>query len=157
MSPALYEPDVYLVTAESAELLQSIKDKPTIERQKIAELLNSRMAKHTFFVTCESNEIAEIDTQSENVIPVYTLEDFPEKLQLQNDAINLAIGPWRITFPLNKTKKAILSRIDGNRSLKEIIKEVAIETGDSTDSIHACWKDLYKSFDLSDLIRLNIH
>jgi len=153
--PALYEPDFYLKNTDSKLLLKKIKNKPIEERQAISELLNSRMTKHTFFVTNKSNKICEIDALNEKNVPVFTLEQFPDYVKTIKDKINLTVGPLQINKQISKEEKAILLLIDGKHTVVQIVESVSKEFGSSKGKILKCWHKLLDDLKVSDLICLN--
>ncbi|MFN8507779.1 MAG: methyltransferase domain-containing protein [Dehalococcoidia bacterium] len=120
--PALYEPSLY-----SASLDTSGMD--VAARQAAAELLHGRMQKHSFFA-------AKAETPAVDAPPWHDLGAIPAWLRFDHDGLirrqlaerpelHLVYEGFELRLTLDPFRRALLRSIDGQRTLGEILVEMA--------------------------------
>ncbi|MBA4181838.1 MAG: hypothetical protein C0506_14705 [Anaerolinea sp.] len=150
--PHLYSPESY-----SAKLDVSHLSVP--EREAAAELLNSRMAKHSFFARADSAEtLAPARLDDETAIPTWLLHDANGLIRPQLEVkreLELEIEGIQYRFLLDPFRRAFLKLVDGERPLGAIMAETEarlpkMRPGERMES----WYRLYQGLEMFNLLGL---
>lgn len=121
----LYNPEKYL---QQGDLLNKVKKLPVQQQQSIAEVLNSHMNKHAFYLAKSELKKAEL---SLDLIPSFTM-CMPTKITTElsgliangGDLINVNFPQFRMSFIKTPHLADIIASIDGKTSLREILSNV---------------------------------
>lgn len=149
----LYDPRLYI-----GGKLTNIKNLTTQEQEALAELLNSRIGKHLFFVTKGGYNVPILEHSNEDLIPGYR-DLKPEIKELKDDQVNVIEVKTRFyvkKVKLDKKRSRILDLIDGKRSIREILEVTAKETSTPHEELFEEWKQIYELTKGIDLIVLNL-
>ncbi|MCY4639073.1 MAG: class I SAM-dependent methyltransferase [Chloroflexi bacterium] len=139
--PDAYEPRTYGVL--DAEHL------PPVERQALAELLNGRMEHHRLFAQrAEAPVLPPSRPNDASAVPAWARYDpGRERDRVLETGADLAVGTGEFARSLRLTPLAreILRRVDGRRSLGDILDEVADAPGDGARRrARREWERLYR-------------
>lgn len=123
----LYHPDPYIKNMELRKQVQSL---PLREQQAIAELLNGKIMKHTFYAA--KQVIAPPSPEDLDMIVLFGFDIYSEqKNMLELIAQDNPIVEFhqtstgvKIHLPKSPHLAAIIARIDGKRSLREIYRDI---------------------------------
>lgn len=123
----LYNPHPYI---KNLELREKVGALPLREQQAIAELLNGKIMKHTFYAV--KQVIASPSPDDMDMIPLFGFDIYSEqKNMLELIAQDNPIVEFhqtstgvKIQLPKSPHLAAILERIDGVRSLREIFRDI---------------------------------
>ncbi|MFN0148785.1 MAG: class I SAM-dependent methyltransferase [Dehalococcoidia bacterium] len=151
--PILYEPATSLPGIDITGL-----DGPA--RQAVAELLNGRIKKHTFFATDSETAIPEVPAwDDEAAIPDWLMYD-PAWLAAQVERrpeIGIAYEDLQFQCTLDGFRRDFLRLVDGQRTLGEIVTLLQVKHGKLTRAeLMARWDLLYQAlsvFGLAGLMR----
>lgn len=123
----LYQLEPYV---KDLALLASLKQLPVREQQAIAELLHSKIMKHTFYVA--KKPVTPPTPEDLEMIPLFGFDVFSEQAAMleiiaQDNPIvefHQPASQVKIRLPKSPHLGAIIERIDGRRSLREIFREI---------------------------------
>ena len=127
-----YDPEFFV---KDKALLKSIKQKPLREQQAIAEAMSNRHQMHHFLAIRKGQEHRVASVHDKNLIPYcgsalkLPFVKLAEAAESQGKEFVANFGDQKgaleVTIPHGRCVPAILRLIDGKRSVKEIIAEVA--------------------------------
>lgn len=131
-----YDPSTYV---SNPDLLARIKALPTRDQQAVAELLHGKLSKHSFYAARRAKpcpDTAEWDDWIPDFAIVYNEAargDLRRMCEVAGDTVefHLSKGPEKFTLRARKTQNltAILNRIDGRRTLREIFDDINAASG----------------------------
>lgn len=150
--PHLYSPGLYSAKLDLAGLAAP-------DREAAAELLNSRMAKHSFFVTSAGSQSPPpVSLDDPTAVPTWLIHDAERiitsqletrrELQLETEGIQyrLLLDTFRRTF---------LKLVDGTRPLGVIMAEIEARLPKMTPSERGrSWLSLYQSLEMFNVLGL---
>ena len=131
------------------------------ERHATAELLNSRMARHTFFATHADVALPlPPGADDESAVPAWTLWDHDGSLQrrIAEAKRNMVFQGEMLTttIQMNGLTRALLRRVDGRAPLGAITAAVDAELpGVSHKQVWRCWHELSSVLRDANLLALN--
>ncbi len=148
-----YEPTFYT----KGKLKEKIDAMDDAEKQKMAELLNSTMASHEFFVTKKGYSAPKADNSDENMIPCYAFGK-PDLSHLEGEPVELKVNRRYYASKMRIDKRFVkaLELIDGKRSVKEIIDVLKKENPDSHEEVVNGWNKFFNAMKQLNLIVLNL-
>ena len=124
ISPVVYNPAFYI---NDPKVLERLKELDQIEAWAFAELLVGTISKHVFYVTRQSNDADCVaDPRDVGAIPVFRNADvalLAEKAKARGTYTATIYG-MKFAFPSPPLAAAILTRIDGARTIADIRAEV---------------------------------
>lgn len=131
-----YDPSTYV---RDPDLLARIQALPLKDRQAVAELLHGKLSKHTFYAARRAQPSPDT-TEWDEWIPDFAIvyneaarADLRRMCEVAGDTVefHLSKGPEKFTLSARKTPNltAILDRIDGRRTLREIFDDIHAATG----------------------------
>lgn len=123
----LYSPDPYI---KNMELRKQVHSLPMREQQAIAELLNGKIMKHTFYAA--KQVIAPPSPENLDMIALFGFDIYSEQknmleLMAQDNPIvefHQSSTGVKMQLPKSPHLAAIIARIDGKRSLREIYRDI---------------------------------
>jgi 2-polyprenyl-3-methyl-5-hydroxy-6-metoxy-1,4-benzoquinol methylase len=127
------------------------------EKHALAELLNSTMASHEFFVTKKDYSAPEVDESDENMVPSYAFGK-PDLSNLEGEAIELKIKRRYYGSKMRIDKRFVkaLDLIDGKRTVKDIVDALKKENPDSQEEVMKGWNNFFNAMKQLNLIVLNL-
>ena len=124
IAPVVYNPVFYI---NDPVLLARLKELEQIEAWAFAELLCGNISKHVFYVTRQSNKAACVaDPNDDRAIPVFRNADvasLAEKAKAKG-TYTASIYGMKFSFPSPPMAAAILTRVDGVRTIADIRAEL---------------------------------
>jgi SAM-dependent methyltransferase len=140
IEPALYDPASYL---NDPQILSRLASLPWLDRCAFAERLAGNMQTHVFYVIKKENPLPTL-TPSANVTAVPHLHetDAPtlSKSLKPSRTLSATVNGNPFRFPLPPLAAAMVSRMDGKRSLREIFQDLC-ESNSTLD-----WATFEKQF-----------
>jgi hypothetical protein len=140
-TPVLYEPQMYNDQVDYRHL-------SPVQREAAAELLNGRMATHTFFAVRAGAAVpAPPAWDDEEAIPTWLGLDQRRLAGVLADAPILEIDYDGLTYrqPLEPVPRAFLRAIDGRRALGSVLDEVAAHfPAVPRPSLREAWQRLFQ-------------
>ena len=149
----LYFPERYI---ENPELLQKISALPLCKRQAIAELIGGTLKKHAFYVSVNTDTVAELNDLVN--IPFFfrhfshdhfygVIKDLQQGKTMAIDFRNGEV----VNIPIGKYTKYIFTYMDGNRCLRAILELIKSEeqldqSGISDEEIFDDFRVIYSTF-----------
>ncbi|MEE2959690.1 MAG: class I SAM-dependent methyltransferase [Myxococcota bacterium] len=130
-----YCPELYL---EQGKLLSRVQEKPLRERHAIAELLNSRIGLHTFYVSAEQKSqarptdphmvpyFAEMYLGGKSVFQQFTPTELSDQIRANTGETFsvLHAGGLNLELVVGPHSADILGELDGKRTIREIFSNV---------------------------------
>lgn len=120
IEPIRYDPGLYLADPALAKRAAAL---PALEQAALAERLASNMKLHIAYLTREAGSVAQPSPDAIPVLIEWDAAAIAKSVQ-QQGAIKGAFDGLPITLPLPRQAPAILSRIDGRRTLGNIQREM---------------------------------
>ena len=119
-----YDPAFHI---EDPDLLQTIRRRPQVEQQAIAEIMDCSMGLHTFYASRRQHTVASLRP---NMVPYYAYTDVPQFAQeaVRGNRTRFTIDTWTgksIEYVYRQFTLPILSLVDGIRTCEEIVEAVA--------------------------------
>lgn len=115
-----------------AELLKHVRKLPAEQQQALAELLNGKIYKHTFYAKRSHPPLPSITDP--DMVPFFNLSFTPESYQGFADLVNNSVdqvamqnGNITVTFSKTPHLDLIVAEMDGKRSMGEIYKQVVAQ------------------------------
>ncbi|MSO71037.1 MAG: class I SAM-dependent methyltransferase [Alphaproteobacteria bacterium] len=129
-----YDPAYHV---EDAQLLQTIRRRPLIEQQAVAEILDGTIGLHTFYASRRAAQAA----LGPDMIPFFAYSDVEAlaRAAVERKVAKLSIDLWNgktLRYRCAPHTLALLAAIDGKRSCGQILAEKS--TGDA----NACTQEL---------------
>ncbi len=127
------------------------------QRHALAELLNSTMASHEFFVTKKDYETPKADESDENMVPSFAFGK-PDLSQLEGEAIELKISRRYYGSKMRIDKRFVkaLELIDGKRTVREVVDALKKDNPGSEKEVVAAWSRFFDGMKQLNLIVLNL-
>ena len=127
------------------------------EREAAAELLNSRMAKHSFFVTsADSQSPPPVSLDDPTSIPTWLIHDAQGVIQSQLETrreLQLEAEGIQYRFLLDPFRRAFLKLVDGTRPLGVIMAEIEARLPKMTPSERGqSWLNLYQGLEMFNVL-----
>ena len=150
--PHVYSPELYAGRLDLSFLSAQ-------EKEAAAELLNSRMGKHAFFVTREEFEPPpQVSLIDESAVPTWLMDDADGLIrsQLQNGReLRLEAEGLEYRLLLDPFRREFLKLVDGTKPLALIMSEMAIRLPKVSPSERwEKWRDLYQAVELFNVLAL---
>ena len=128
VDPVRYDPALYL---KDADLIQRIHALPALQRCAFAELLCGNMRVHVFYVVrADDGRTTVASPETQDMVPV--LRGFDGRAAAREfaagKAMSIEIDGLKLSIGLPRIASAVLARIDGQRSLGDIHRELAGST-----------------------------
>jgi SAM-dependent methyltransferase len=127
ITPLQYDPDAYL---NDAALRQRSAQLSAPDRAALAEVISGARSQHVFYATRHRRAAdAVASPQQTDLVPVYPEQD-PVRIAnglKPNDTITTNLGGFQHRALLPALAPAIAKRIDGKRSIAEIIQDLATD------------------------------
>ncbi len=148
--PMLYNPSLYSATLDVSSL-----DEPS--RQAAAELLHGRMQKHSFFATpVEAPAPHEPSWHDLTATPTWLRFDHDNMIRTQvheRPELHLQYEGFELRLALDPFRRSVLKRIDGRRTLAEILVEMATKYPKTTvEERVQKWRELYSALEQFNLL-----
>lgn len=140
IEPARYDPATYV---DDDTLIERARALAWPDACALAELLAGSIKRHVFYLTKRDPKHSVAKPDSADVIPLLREGD-PQAMAHGLAAarrLNADLEGLSVSYALDKIAPAILSRVDGKRSLAEI--HAAMTTDMSWDGFKAAFDDLY--------------
>jgi 2-polyprenyl-3-methyl-5-hydroxy-6-metoxy-1,4-benzoquinol methylase len=148
--PHLYSPELYSARLDVSSLSRQ-------ERETAAELLNSRMAKHSFFITRDGSQApppASLD--DETAIPTWLVHDVDGLIRSQLDTkreLELEAEGIQYRFLLDPFRRAFLKLVDGKRPLGTIMADLEARLPKMPPAERAeKWRNLYQGLEMFNVL-----
>ncbi len=124
IEPAFYDPTSYIA---DPELLARLEHRPWIERCALAELLAGNIRKHVFYVVKEGDPVALPGPDLPQAVPLLRDLDGTALAKGFKPGAAMTASVDGVTFrrPLPPLTSAILPRIEGRHTLREIHADIA--------------------------------
>ncbi len=124
------------------------------EKEELAELLNSRIMNHSFFAVKASNKAEPPDPYDGASVPIFIgqkprIGDIPEGMYAELTVQGMM---YRRPLRIDRRHKAVLDRIDGKATVRQILDSVSSSFAISDDEAMALWRHIYETSKSSDMI-----
>jgi SAM-dependent methyltransferase len=128
IDPWRYDPDNYLSDAKLKALLAELSP---LERARFAELLAGNIKSHICYVVAAGRAATALARPGDGAaVPILRNDDGSALARaVKDDRIVFRIDGLETAFALPRMASAILSRIDGRRSLSELQRDLAASLG----------------------------
>ena len=148
IEPWRYDPETYV---NDGTLRRRLAGLDWLERAAVAELIVGNMKKHTVYLVrsgCGAEAVARPDDPE--AVPVMRDDDAAKLaagLKPEGD-INVSIDGFRTTLKVSRLARPILTRVDGRRTLAQIQRDLAENTGELRDwaSFVADFQQVFRVF-----------
>lgn len=150
--PHLYSPELYSAKLDVTRLSGE-------EREAAAELLNSRMAKHSCFIApCGAETLAPVPLDDETAVPTWLMDDVDGIIRPQLETkreLQLEAEGIQYRFLLDPFRRAFLKLVDGERPLGGILaaleaKLPRLSPAERSES----WRSLYAGLEMFNVLGL---
>ncbi len=142
INPWRYDPDSYLTDAKLKARLARLSP---LERAAFAEMLAGNIKSHICYVVAKGRAAAAMAQFDAGAIPLLREADGPTLARaIKDDRIAVRSDGLEMSFALPRLAAAILSRIDGRRSIVQIGKLLESEAGISRGAFDKDVAALYK-------------
>ncbi len=143
VNPWRYDPDSYLTDAKLKARLAKLAP---LERAGFAEMLAGNIKSHICYVVAAGRAASALARPGDaSAIPVLREADGPAFARaIKDERISVRSDGLEMSFALPRLAAAILSRIDGERSLAEIQRLLESETGVRPAAFDKDFAALYK-------------
>ena len=150
--PHLYSPGLYSAKLDVSRLSES-------EGEAAAELLNSRMAKHSFFIASNGYEsAAPVSLDDETAVPTWLMHDVDGVIRSQLETrreLQLEAEGIQYRFLLDPFRRAFLRLVDGEKPLGVIIADIATRLPKMPPSeLAEKWRNLYQGLEMFNVLGL---
>ena len=143
-----FSPERYAATQNIKDIFTKLEPK---EKHEVAEVLNSRMAKHCFYLT---KKTVSPTAYGLDMIPSYSVmtdldvyEKIAELIRVSKDVIEMQLGAGTMRFRKTKNLELIFKYIDGKSSFRDIFKKVMAKSeGENLQTLMAELKPTYELF-----------
>lgn len=153
INPWRYDPDSYLTDARIKARLAKFS---RLERAAFAEMLAGNIKSHICYVVAKGRAASAMAQPDAAAIPLLREADGPALARLVKDGrITVRSDGLEMSFALPRLAAAILSRIDGRRSIAEIGQVLASEAGVRPAAFDKDFAALYKV--MTGIGRMTLH
>jgi ubiquinone/menaquinone biosynthesis C-methylase UbiE len=154
IQPAAYMPETYLSDPAAKA---SVQDLSLVQRAAMAEALAGNMRKHVIYAAPKTRADEAVATTTDtNLVPtLHRQEAKPLAATLRNGSLKVSLDGFDIAYPAPNRSPAVVSRIDGRRSLSTIAEELrAVDTSLSSAAAAKIVDDAFRLLNGLNLVLL---